>query len=132
MTCRLFLSLGDKSDILPLQQNPPQLSPIILLRMYLHRIVNYQIHKLVKSLPLALYKIAFSRTASKVTYSDFSFNAVVDLFKQPYLNCDMLLKEFEDEVLHISTVEKNGEYTMGGTITFRAFPDMLAVLFSKT
>lgn len=128
VTLRLFLSLGDKSDILPLQQNSSQLSPIVFLRMYLYRIINHQVHKLVKSLPLALYKIACRRTASKRAYSNFSFNAIVDLFKQPYLNCDMLLKEFEDKILHISTAEENGEYTMGGTITFRAFPDMMVML----
>jgi hypothetical protein len=127
VTLRLFLSLGNKSDILPLQQNPSQLSPIVLLRMYLYRIINHQVHKLVKSLPLALYRIVRRSTASKWAYSNFSFNAIVDLFKQPYLNCDMLLKEFEDKILHISTAEKNEEYTMGGTITFRAFPDMMVM-----
>jgi hypothetical protein len=35
------------------------------------------------------------------TYSDFSFDAVVDLFKQPNLDSDMLLEEFEDEILHV-------------------------------
>jgi hypothetical protein len=47
----LYLRLRNKRNILPLQQNPSQLSLFILLSMYLHRIINNQIHKLVEALP---------------------------------------------------------------------------------
>jgi hypothetical protein len=46
----LYLSLRNKRNILPLQQNPAQLPSLVLLRMYLHSIINHQIHKLVKAL----------------------------------------------------------------------------------
>lgn len=46
----LYLSLCNKRNVLPLQQNPAQLPSLVLLRMYLHSIINHQIHKLVKAL----------------------------------------------------------------------------------
>ena len=46
----LYLGLRNQRDILPLQQNPPQLSLRILLQMNLHRIVDHQIHKFIESL----------------------------------------------------------------------------------
>jgi len=48
----LYFRLRNKRHILALQQNPPQLPSLVLLRMYLNSIINHQIHKLIESLQL--------------------------------------------------------------------------------
>jgi hypothetical protein len=87
----LYLCLRNKRNILPLQQNPTQLPSLVLLRMYLHSIINHQIHKLVKALLTVstVHKNGGRRDGG--TYSNFALDARVDLFVQPNLHCDMLL-----------------------------------------
>ena len=46
----LNFRLCNQRHVLPLQENPPLLSPLILLQMNLHRIINDQIHKLIEFL----------------------------------------------------------------------------------
>jgi hypothetical protein len=93
--------LRNKRNILPLQQNPSQLPSLVLLRMYLHSIINHQIHKLVKALHTSAPKPPTTNTAEGGLwggYSNFTLDARVDLFVQPNLYGDMLLQEFEDQV----------------------------------
>src|SRR5277367_6641473 len=73
----LYLSLRNKRNILPLQQNPSQLPSLALLCMYFHSIINHQIHKLVKALhPLAAVQ---QKKQGRRTYSNFALDARVDL-----------------------------------------------------
>jgi len=61
----LYFRLRNKRNILPLQQNPSQLSLFVLLGMYLHRIINHQIHKLVESLLISTRATIHSSPAHK-------------------------------------------------------------------
>jgi hypothetical protein len=61
----------------------------------LHSIINYQIHKFVKS----LFPLEIRHTANfAITYSDFTFNPDRKLLVKPDLNCRALLEELEYEV----------------------------------
>jgi len=89
----LYFRLRNKHHILPLQQNPPQLPSLVLLRIYLNSIINHQVYKLIESLQLLTAQKENDGTG---TYSDVSFNSTINLFVQPNLNGNLLLQKLED------------------------------------
>ena len=89
LKCCLYLGLCNKRYILPLQQNPSQLSSIVFLYMHLHSIVNDQVHELIKPLTVSFHVCNHSK------YERWRIGGCVPWFSLRYDNPLVQIAKFE-------------------------------------